>query len=336
MLEVLEAQLREIEGRPELCLADWFHLVGGTSAGSVLAAGVALGWPTERLTAAFLATVGRLFEHPRWMPWHARYDPGPMEEVLEGLFGDLRLGDATIRTGLCILVQRADTWSTWPLHNHPQGRFFASNRDMRIRDLLRASLAAPTIFPAVRLEVGGGEEGMFIDGGAGLAVDPALRLLWVATARGFPFRWPLGAERLLLCSLGTGTWERRDAPEALEREDAIFWGERLVDMALAEAGWLTQAVLQWVGTTPTPLALDRELGDLEEDGVAPALTSLRLSPRLEAEPLAAMGFGELADRLPELRATTGVLAPELVEIGRAWARRELRVEHLERFREREV
>ena len=47
ILSRLEATLRAKLGRPHMVLADYFDLIGGTSTGAIIAAGLALGQDAE-------------------------------------------------------------------------------------------------------------------------------------------------------------------------------------------------------------------------------------------------------------------------------------------------
>ncbi|HEY3679311.1 MAG TPA: patatin-like phospholipase family protein, partial [Bradyrhizobium sp.] len=49
-LEKLEKVIEEIEGKPTL-LCDWFDLIGGTSAGSIIATALALGLKASEIRA---------------------------------------------------------------------------------------------------------------------------------------------------------------------------------------------------------------------------------------------------------------------------------------------
>src|ERR1700749_1361288 len=53
-LEVIEALLRQRRKDPNLLLSDYFDLIGGTSTGSIIAAGLACGMPRQRYQEALL------------------------------------------------------------------------------------------------------------------------------------------------------------------------------------------------------------------------------------------------------------------------------------------
>jgi hypothetical protein len=47
-----------------------------------------------------------------------------LEDELRNILGEVTLGSDQLRTGLCIVAKRADTFSTWPMHNNPLGKFY--------------------------------------------------------------------------------------------------------------------------------------------------------------------------------------------------------------------
>ena len=138
-LERIEAVLRERHGRPDLRLCDYFDLIGGTSTGSIIAACLAIGMETSKIKELYLNLGGKVFGLKKVKQWEARCNSGPLEEQLAAFLGDITLGDEAIQTGVCIVTKRADTGSTWPLINHPKGKFFNENRNILLRNAVRAS-----------------------------------------------------------------------------------------------------------------------------------------------------------------------------------------------------
>ncbi len=262
-------------------LSDYFDLIGGTSTGSIIAACLAIGMKVADIKEKYFDLGGKIFgkKHSWWDvgPLYlfdkAHYDAKPIETELQKLFGDITLGDDKIKTGLCIVAKRADTNSTWPLINHPGGKYFAgqygSNKDILLWKAVRASAAAPTYFIPQVIDVGGGlKEAAFVDGGMSMANNPALQLLMVATLSGFPFHWKTGAENLLIVSVGTGLGKMDRLPTDVTSSIGAQWAGQIPDMLMQDASWLNQIVLQWISKSPIPWTIDGEIGDMHGDLLA--------------------------------------------------------------------
>ncbi len=131
----METILREKYDDPDYRLCDYFDLIGGTSTGSIIAAGLAIGLTVDELADDYMVLGGKIFGEKRdwWNPletWkylQANYDYHALEKSLREVFGEIKLNSDKILTGLCITSKRADTNSTWPLINHPDGKFFDSD-----------------------------------------------------------------------------------------------------------------------------------------------------------------------------------------------------------------
>ncbi len=94
---------------------------------------------------------------------NARYSPTPLEQALEEQFGSARMSDAL----LPIIVVAYDVTMGRPV-------LFRSRNDTHLmRDIARATSAAPTVFPPMRLAADDGSEHIYIDGGV-FANNPAM------------------------------------------------------------------------------------------------------------------------------------------------------------------
>jgi hypothetical protein len=333
-LERLEAILRDRHARPDLRLADYFDLIGGTSTGAIIAAGLAIGMSASEITSVYLEFGREVFGQKQGLGFlRGAFRKEPLERKLRDFFGDIHLDSDRIRTGLCIVVKRCDTNSTWPLINHPRGRYFSFNRSLRLREVIRASTAAPTFFDPERLSFGGEagfERGRFVDGGVSMHNNPALLLFLVATLRGFPFRWPTGEDRLMLVSVGTGYWYTRTPIDGPAQNTILEWSRVVPGMLVQDATWLNQTVLQAFSRSPTAVVIDREMGDLGDDliGGRPLLWYLRYNAALEVETLEGLGFPQLVGRLDDLRDMTDAGRREdLYGIGTAAAAIQVSADH---------
>ncbi|MBK7433739.1 MAG: patatin-like phospholipase family protein [Chitinophagaceae bacterium] len=309
-LKKIETILRQKEKDPELLLCDHFDLIGGTSTGSIIATGLAIGMSVDDIVKMYMELGGKIFgkKHDWWKPWEtlkflkAGYDYSALESNLKKAFGDLTLGSDQIRTGLCIVAKRADTNSVWPLINHPNGKFFDSalgkNKNIHLWQAVRASSAAPTYFVPQLIDVGDGQRAAFVDGGVSMANNPALTLLMVATLNGFPFHWRMGEENLSIVSVGTGYSIFKKKTDEIEEAWLGTWAAAVPDMLMQDASWQNQIMLQWLSDSPTAHTIDMEIGNLKGDhiGGKPMLKYLRYNFPITENDLNGLGLGRSFDQ----------------------------------------
>jgi len=280
--------------------------------------------------------------------WRAKFPAKPLEKALQAEFGDIRLGDAAVKTGLCIVVKRLDTNSVWPLHNHPdgpynkappEGRSYVPNKDYLLRQLVRASSAAPHFFDPEMIAVSSVEDGppvsgAFVDGGASPHNNPAAQLVLLATLKGYGFGWDLGADKLKVVSVGTGTWSVNHDANALVAASAVD-NARLALMSLMDdCSWFNELLLQWLSDSPTARPLDGEIKALNTDILGsrdPWVSYLRYNANIELDWLGKHMAEEGVDasRLKSLRAMDNADSLKLLaKIGNAAAKKVL-PEHFE-------
>ncbi len=197
--------------------------------------------------------------------------------VVRRYVGEETLGSERLLTGLAIVAKRLDTKSVWVFHNNPRGPYFdpddghphaVLNRDLLLANLIRASTAAPTYFAPEQIEVAHGVVGTFVDGGVSPFNDPALLMLMLANLEGYGFRWPLGEDRLLLLSVGTGRASISTEGNILGKAPSILLALRSLHSVVSDSMDLGQTLLQWMGRCPTLREIDREIGDLCNDQFA--------------------------------------------------------------------
>lgn len=303
-LEKIEQILRQRHQNPQLKLCDYFDLIGGTSTGAIIASGLAIGMEAAQIKEIYFEIGGKVFGKKNKIVnrLKAVFDPQPLEEELEKVFGDMTLGDESIKTGLCIVAKRADTGSMWSLLNHPHGKYYHKNSNLLLRNAIRASTAAPTYFIPEKLDIGG-QVGAFVDGAVSMANNPALQMFLVATLKGFPFRWQTGENQILLVSVGTGTWYRQDETDKVAGAKLWDWATQVPSMLMEDANWHNQLLLQYLSRTPTPWKIDKEIGDLEEDLLTPeaVLSYLRYQVLLDENTLSQLGLTHLSPKLITFR-----------------------------------
>lgn len=338
-LERIENILRVRHGGdPDFRLSDYFDLIGGTSIGAVLAAGLALGYPVAEMQALFARMMTTMFRKPPWRigVWGAKYETETVIDALKELGGNIALGGDEIKTGLMVIAKRLDTGSPWLIHNNPRGKFYGdaedatANRNLPLHQVVRASTAAPIYFDPERIALASGVEGLFVDGGVSTANNPALQLLKLATMEGYALQWPFGAENLLLVSVGTG---RKPASIAAGgKTPAIQRAVQSLMSVMNDCDWLNQAILQWISESPTAWEIDAEVGDLRNDllGGQTLLRYLRYNVMFDSQWLRARLGIEIGEKevikldSPDKPANIELLA----QLGRWAADKQVLEEHL--------
>jgi uncharacterized protein len=329
-LEVLarvERVLRDKTGDPSLVLGDWFDYVGGTSTGAIIAGGVALGLPVSRIQKLYrenmrsIFTRAGLFELVR-----ARYDEEGIETVLRREFGEDRtLGSPDLRCLLLLGLRNSSTGSPWPVSSNPAARYnlgSASNLDLPLWQLVRASAAAPTFFVPEEVEVGG-QTFVFSDGAVTTLNNPALQLVLMATLPAYNLGWPTGRDELLLVSVGTGTSEQARAGLRADDLTLLSYATSVPEALIHSAAVQNDLVCRVLGECRAGPLLDSEVGDLVGGAgllPEPLFSYVRYDADTRADTLEQLGVAHL--RAEDLDRIDGVdYLEEMCEFGRAIAAR---------------
>ena len=314
-LEKMEATLQaKLSRGDDFVLADYFDMIGGTSVGSMLATMLALGWRMERVRKTFEGWVPKLFG--RRLPG-LNYDARTLVGILRGELGNAPMASERLKTGLAIVAKRADTNSVWVMTNNPASRYWEAkgatldNGDYLIRDVIRASTAAPTFYSPAEIEIHAwrqnGEEivehGRFIDGAVSPHNNPALQLYMLASLPGYnlggaPIKalrqsrdngktWRLGPENLLIVSVGTGSFGIEVKPSRLPRMEAVY----SLSSIIGDCEQLALCLMQGLSRPPCDVAgkprprwhIDAEIGPMSGDLIAsePQMTFQRYDLRLD-------------------------------------------------------
>lgn len=337
ILQQVEDLLRTRHGdADEFRLCDYFDLIAGTSTGAIIAAALAQGWTVAQARDRYFSLGPKVFEKSLFRQGllRAKYDKGRLIAELKDVFGEnATLGGPQLRTGLLIVTKRLDTGSPWPMSNNPRSKYFApsptgrlGNGDFPLWQVVRASTAAPAYFDPESITIASSTgltpvDGNFVDGGVSPFNNPALQAFMYATVAGYGLNWPTGADKLLLVSVGTG------AADSAVKQASFAAGQAVGALLslMGDCAALQETMLQWMSSSTTARAIDRELGDLHGDliGNAAHLTYLRFNVDLRAESVNALD--STLTNTQQIRSLSEMDAPEnmrlLHELGiRAGAR----------------
>ena len=254
-LILIEKQLDDLTGQ-ELPLCDRFDLIGGTSTGAILAAGLSLGLKAEQLRD-FYRNFGKGIFSKVFFPirfWHS-YPSEPLEGHLKEVFGEnTTLGSSKLRTQILIVSKNATLGTTWFFTNNRQGKYFNTNAAIPLWQIVRASSAAPTFFPPQKIKVpddlGQIHNYEFIDGGVSSYNNPSLQLFLEATDPQYNLGWPTGTDKIVLLSLGTGFNSITIDEGKASRFNLLEWARYSVKGLLGDANLQQNVLMHLIGEHP--------------------------------------------------------------------------------------
>lgn len=249
--------LRHIEGRLGRPIASAFHMVAGTSTGGIIAVGLTrpTPLPAAELVKLYATRGDSIFSRSAWKSIRSlrgvsdeRYEHEPFERILAELLGDAKLSDVSQDLLVAAYeIERREPlfFKSWKARGRDlSAGETAQQRDFLLRDVARATSAAPTYFEPAPVRSMAGDTLYLIDGGV-YANNPGMCAL--ASAR---YLYP-NADGYFVVSLGTGQLEK-----PIPYESAKDWGD---------AGWL-RSVLSVIfdGVSDTvDYQLSQELSDID-------------------------------------------------------------------------
>lgn len=251
----IEQQLNKLTGT-EAPLCDHFDLIAGTSTGAILAAGLALGLKAKTLRDFYLDYGKEIFTKS-WLLerlWH-KYPSGPLEKRLKEVLKErTTLGGADLRTQILIVTKNATLGNDWFFSNNKNNRFYKNNAGLPLWQVVRASTAAPTYFPPQPIticdEKGKKQTCEFVDGGVSSYNNPALQVFLEATIPEYGNGWPMGVDKVLLLSLGTG-FNSTTIPEGkASRFNLLNWAGYIIKEIMNEANLQQNLLLRIIGQRP--------------------------------------------------------------------------------------
>ncbi|HZY67318.1 MAG TPA: patatin-like phospholipase family protein [Devosia sp.] len=335
-LERIEELLRTRSGRGDAFrLSEHFDMIGGTSTGAIIAAGLALGRSVSQIKDLYLELGPAVFRNRWHVPFiQARYGSDRLGAILQREFGDITLEDPALRTLLAVITKRVDTGSPWIISNvttqpywHDRDDGTHGNRHIGLASIVRASAAAPFYFGPERIPISADVVGTFIDGAVSPYNSPTIPLLLLATAGRYGLNWPLGPGALSIVSVGTG--RSRLPPPAAWTPSAMLAVDSLRGV-IEDTMSLSLMMMQWLGTSEAPVHLNRDIGTLEGEplGGRPLFAFQRFDLRLEEKWLETY-FGlpfEAKEIIRLSRLDDPASMPALYDLAREVAERTIRPE----------
>jgi len=342
MLKELESVIQQKTNNPNAKIRDYFDLIGGTSTGAILAGAIAIGKTADELHDIY-TDVGKGIFKPSFFRrgfFRAKFATKPINDALNKHFQDKTMEDiAHEGVGLAIVTKRADTCSVWVIDNNPNGKYFnyadGPNKDYQLKQIIRASTAAPMYFDSEEIKISESQMGRFVDGGVSPHNNPAFQLFMLSTIKGYKYEWETGDDNLFILSLGTGSWSKRcknvnnKFKLNLAAKDAVSSVLSIMD----DTTELNQLMMQWLGT-PTGAVddIDRIVGNLKHETLTAKslFTYMRYDPLLEQKWLTEnLKLDYSNKQIQNLRKMDSIKTMDmLIEVGTKYAKQVIKAEHI--------
>ncbi|MFI5399591.1 MAG: patatin-like phospholipase family protein, partial [SAR324 cluster bacterium] len=237
ILEALEKRI----GAP---IGTRFEMIAGTSTGSILAASLAKPDPVAAadLVQLYLQRGTAIFSPPWWYTArtlggliHAKYPAARLEQELKSKLADTKLSEVQ-DVNLLVPAYRLQAmdpyfFKSWKARgiDLDSKKESAAQHDFRLRDVCRASSAAPTYFEPARIENGAGSETAYVDGGV-FANNPAA-CAFASARRLYP-----NAKEFVIVSLGTGHYDKPIGYRTAKDWGLVGWARPIINLILDGSG----------------------------------------------------------------------------------------------------
>ncbi|HLZ29075.1 MAG TPA: patatin-like phospholipase family protein [Chloroflexota bacterium] len=247
--------LAEIERRTQRPTCELFDLVSGTSTGGIIALGLVKPGPDGKVQKSaadivniYVQTGSRIFPQTFLQGLHvglvrgAKYDAAGLESVLKDQFGDTRLKEALTPA----LIPSHDIGKQMPMFFKSEKAKANPDADFAMRDVVRATTAAPTYFTPTQIQPGDASTTYaLVDGGID-AGNPAMCAYAEAIKLG------AAAGSILIVSLGTGEqgWSLDYAQAS--QWGAVEWAPNLIGMVMDGSNITVDYQLRQIVQTAVP------------------------------------------------------------------------------------
>lgn len=238
LLVALEDKIKRITKNPQAHLSQYFDFFAGTSTGGILASILLCPHPDDPTKPRFSAQDAlniyvehgtEIFTTSSWRRFLNQfgllselYDEHVLEKVLESYFGDLKLSQL-IKP--CIITAYNIELRKNHLFRQQKAISHGDSRDFYLKDVCRATSAAPTYFSVAEIYSIAGTRYPLVDGGV-FAHNPAISALLEVLKTYKTFK----IDDVHILSLGTGIAKNAYRYEDFKKQKAISIGPALVDI----------------------------------------------------------------------------------------------------------
>lgn len=241
IVSYIEKQLQKIEGA-DVRLSDYFDLLAGTSTGGILTCTYLVpdqeGRPkytAEQAVDIYLKQGGAIFDVGTWRKiktgdglFDEKYSAAALEDALLGYFGDTKLSELLkpclitsydIRNRKAMFFNQAD--ATKDIY------------DFKVKDVARATSAAPTYFEPAHIKSLFGTQYPLVDGGM-FANNPSMCAYSEARTMKFSaIHHHPTAENMMIVSISTGSEAKPYLYDEMKDKGVLGWIKPIIDILMS-------------------------------------------------------------------------------------------------------
>ena len=271
ILNHIEKRLQQHSGNPNATLADYFDLVAGTSTGGILVCYYILPpEPGEERHSRYFASeaidmyvnYGREIFNRKLLRFGIatkKYPVTGLERVLKDCMGDVTLAQSRKN---CIVTAYDITERNAVFFTSPEARKY-EHRNYLMRDIARATSAAPTYFELAAIRSMGGVASYLIDG-AVFAGNPTMCALVEANKTVYEACANPAVSDLFIVSVGTGKEKEKYDYRKAKDWGAMGWARPLIDILLSASAevvdYQIRQLFKVAGCRDCYVRLEPELG----------------------------------------------------------------------------
>ena len=276
ILNHIEKELQLRTGDPNTTLADYFDLVAGTSTGGILAAYYLLPpAPDQECSSKYFASEAidmyagfgkEIFNRKKWRfgITKEKYSATALERLLKEYMGDVTLAQTRKN---CIITAYDITDRKAVLFTSPEARKY-DYRNYLMRDIARATSAAPTYFEVAAIQSVGGAASYLIDG-AVYAGNPTMCALVEANKSLYETCANPDVDDLYIVSIGTGKEKQMYDYRKAKDWGAVGWARPMIDILLSASAevvdYQMQQLFKVAQCNDCYVRLEPELGKAKSD-----------------------------------------------------------------------
>ena len=252
LLTALERRLKQVSNNPDAAIVDYFDFFAGTSTGGILIALLLCPDPQNpsrpRFTAKealdiYITHGSDIFKAgffrrliSKFGLLSERYPVETLEQVLQSYFGETKLSELLKP---CLITAYNIELRKTHFFRQQAAVIRGDTRDFYVRDVCRATSAAPTYFSVAEVYSMGGTRYPLLDGGV-FAPNPSMSALAEVT-RAFN---ETKVNDISILSLGTGRSRKAYDYEHFKKSRAVTIGPALVDIMMSGASESSDYFLQ--------------------------------------------------------------------------------------------